>query len=67
MIAGNIANSGDVNDKRFCKLVARLGKGLHFHYHSDPIKGFMGMGAKEPETFDIYFTNIELQQLVSRY
>jgi len=67
VIAGNIANSGDVNDKRFCKLVARLGKGLHFHYHSDPIKGFMGIGAKEPETFDIYFTNIELQQLVSRY
>lgn len=64
VIAGNIANSGDVNNKRFFKLVARLGKGLHYHYHSDPIKGFMGIGAKEPETLDIYFTNIELQQLI---
>ena len=63
VIARSIVNANDIN-KRFFRLVARLGMGLHYHYHSDPPTGFMRLTVKEPATLDIFFSNKELQQLV---
>lgn len=61
IIANNIVNAAD---KSFFNLVARLGKGLRYHYYSWPTGFFMRKTSENPETFDIFFPNDELTRIL---
>ena len=61
MIANKIANAAD---KSFFSLVARLGKGLRYHYYSWPTGFFIKKTPENPETFDVFFPNDELKWIL---